>query len=940
MLRTKLTLFCLVAFIVLSTSVQAVDVTWTSITGGNFNDGANWSSTPLPPASADTAIIQNGDTATINANFTNNPLTNLYVGNGGGNGTVDQTAGTLTLSGGMAIGRSDTTAGAVGVYNLSGGTLNVGSTTASYFLVGDGLTTGTGTMNISGTGLLNLPAGESFIGGLVAASAAAAGVGGNGTLSMSGNAQITQTTAATSFGYFYIARDGATGNMTMTENASFMKSNGNFPIVVAGGYGGTGGAGGTGTLTMSGSSTMTDVSGEIWIGQGAATNKSTGTITLHDNAAITTGNYFCVGRDGGTGTLNMDGNSRVNLTGAGFFVLGSIAGQGVVNQNGGTVTNNLPLVLGEGTGGTGDWHLNGGVVQASQIQAGTSTINNGTGNLYFNGGTLQATASNASYTQAVGTSAVLNFWVQSGGAKIDTNNHDITFTPFIQIQEDPSSPGGGLTKLGSGTLNLTSLNTYTGNISVNAGTLLLNWPSPQGGLTTTVATGATLGGKCVLQNVVVNSGGGLSPGKNPIGTAPYPNIGTIQLLPVAPNVTANLDITNASLNFYINSPTNSDLIDVSQGTLTATVTGTLKNNFFFTPEVANEMTAGDYPLIKAGALTYVGGATFADIFNLPNPYLGDFDASIHVKPDTTIGPTGQLIYLTLTPSANEWQAPLGGNNNYSTPGNWKTLVPGTATTLYAKAMFASAGTPPTVNLDINPTVGKIVFNNATSYTISSTSSKRFILNAGKDVTAEVDDLVGSHTIAVPITLSKDTLFVVSRDIDTLTASGSISGTAATVTKDGSGTLLLSANNTYQGPTTVLGGTLQLDGTNTYVGATTVTNGKLIAKVIANASTASSIGAPTTTSPSNLVLDNATFQYSGAAAASTNRGITVADKVTIDSAQDLAFNGGLLLSTSLDVTLNTPGAGTITLGGGITNGLAPPRSLKLVRARSCSPLAQG
>ncbi len=913
MIRNKLTLLCLV-LAAFSANVQAADVTWTSTTGGNFNDGLNWSSTPSPPASADTAIIQNGDTATINADFTNNPLTNLYVGNIGFNGTVNQTAGTLSLSGGLDVGRSDTTPGAVGVYNLSGGTLTVGSTTASYFLVGDGLTSGTGTMNISGTGLLNLPAGETFIGGMVVPSTTGAGTGGNGTLNMSGNSQLTQTTAAASFGFFYIGRDGATGTMTMTDNASFVKSNGNYPIVVGGGYGGAGGAGGKGTLTMSGSSTMTDVSGEIQIGQGTATTATVGSATLNDNASITTGNYFCVGRDSGTGTLTMNGNSKVTLNGTGFFVLGSIAGHGTVVLNGGTITNNLPMVLGEGTGGTGDFYLNGGLVQTSVLQAGTSTINNGTGNLYFNGGTLQATASTSNFTQSVGGTATLNTWVQSNGARIDTNGKNITFT--AALWEDPLSTGGGLTKLGSGILNLTNTNTYTGNISVNGGTLLLNYPSLQGGLTTTVASGATLGGNCMLQNVVVSSGGGLAPGKNIAGTAPYPDIGTMQL--------SNLTITNANLNFYINRPGNSDLIDVTSGIVNVSTSGGLKNSFFFTPEVQSEMTAGDYSLIKCGTLTLPGGTTFADNFSLPNPYLGDFDASINVKPDLSIGPTGQLIYLTLVPSANGWKGPSGGL--YSAAGNWKTIVPNGSG---AKALFAGDGTPPSVLLDINPQVGKIVFNNPTSYTISTTNGSRFILNAGTGVPAEIDDLAGNHTIAVGLLMAKDTTFVVSGASDTLTVSGAITGANNNIIKDGPGTLLLSNNNGFgstTGGTTVLGGTIQLDGTNSYVGATKVTGGTLIAKVIANAGVASSIGAAGT-SPSNLALDNATFQYTGAAAVSTTRGIALADSVTIDTAQNLAFNGGLLLSTALDVTLNTPGAGTITFSGPITDGSAAPRFFK-------------
>jgi autotransporter-associated beta strand protein len=924
MIRIKLTFLCLV-LVALSANVQAAVVTWTGTTG-DYNVGTNWSSTPNPPATGDTAVIWNTGTATISAS-PSGTLANFYVGDSGGNGTVAQSAGSFTISGGLTIGRSDTIPGAVGVYNLSGGKLSLGSSTDSYFLVGDGLTSGTGTLNISGTGWLDIVAGEVFIGGLTNTytSSTGAGSGGNGTLTMSGSGTITMTTSRSSYGYFYVGRDGATGTMTMSEHASIVKQDMNNPIVVGGGYGGAGGAGGAGTLTMSGNSSITlgtssstITYGEFWIGQGIG---STGTATISDSASITLNNYFCVGRDGGTGTFTMNGGT-VNESGAGFCVVGSVgAATGTVIQNAGMYYDTNGMVLGEGTS-TGQWHLNGGLVQASYITSGTVTIANGTGTFYFNGGTFQATASahgstnTTAFTQVRGSTATLTMYVQSGGAKIDTNNHDITFTAALQEDTVTPSLGGGLTKLGDGTLNLTNLNTYTGPISVNKGTLLLNYNFTQGGAVTTVATGATLGGNCVLRGVTVNTGGSLSPGKNNSGTGSYPDIGTMTL--------TGLTIDSANLNFWVHGPGfgNGSLIDVSAGTLTVSASSG-KNLFFINTELATGETlaVGDYPLIRCLNIPgIIDQASLKTIFDLPNPYLGPYDADINIEADPTPGSLGKLIYLKLTESKNEWKGASGGN--YNNLNNWVTSIPNG---IGQKAMFAGLGTPPSVVLDMSPTVGLIVFNNASSYTISTSTANKFILNAGANVSAEVNDLMGSHEIAVNLTMNKETLFAVTRAEDTLKVSGIVGGVGATttVTKSGRGTLWFSADNIYVGATTVTGGTLQLDGTNAYTGATTVTNATLIAKIIANAGSASSIGAPTSTDPSYLVLDNATFQYSGAADASTNRGITVADSVTIDSAKNLAFTGGLLLSTNLDVTLTTPGAGTITLSGPITNGETPP-----------------
>ena len=69
----------------------------------------------------------------------------------------------------------------------------------------------------------------------------------------------------------------------------------------------------------------------------------------------------------------------------------------------------------------------------------------------------------------VNGTATLNVLIQSGGAKIDTNGFDVTINKILAF--DPASTGGGLTKQGSGTLNITVNATYTGNTTVNAGVL-------------------------------------------------------------------------------------------------------------------------------------------------------------------------------------------------------------------------------------------------------------------------------------------------------------------------------------------------------------------------------------------------------------------------------------------------------------------------------------
>ena len=91
--------------------------------------------------------------------------------------------------------------------------------------------------------------------------------------------------------------------------------------------------------------------------------------------------------------------------------------------------------------------------------------------LTFNGGTLAA-GTNATLIATNVTTVGATNYVQAGGAFIDSVN--FTVTNLVPLTEDPSSTGGGLTKLGVGTLFLNGVNTYTGNTLVGAGMLQLD----------------------------------------------------------------------------------------------------------------------------------------------------------------------------------------------------------------------------------------------------------------------------------------------------------------------------------------------------------------------------------------------------------------------------------------------------------------------------------
>ena len=101
---------------------------------------------------------------------------------------------------------------------------------------------------------------------------------------------------------------------------------------------------------------------------------------------------------------------------------------------------------------TGPLYIIGGLIKVPTFTA----INFGA--LNFDGGGLQFAG--------VYDPSVRTMTFQAGGATLDTQTNNITMANPIG-----NSGTGGLTKLGSGTLTLNALNTYSGDTTINGGTL-------------------------------------------------------------------------------------------------------------------------------------------------------------------------------------------------------------------------------------------------------------------------------------------------------------------------------------------------------------------------------------------------------------------------------------------------------------------------------------
>ena len=267
---------------------------------------------------------------------------------------------------------------------------------------------------------------------------------------------------------------------------------------------------GTGTISsvIAGSSSLTIGSGQVNL---------TGVNTYTGGTAVTGGATLTVSADSGMGAasggLTLNGGTlqpTAALTSARQVTLG--ASGGTFNTTSGNITLST-AVSGAGgltKAGTGTLTLSG-----ANSYAGGTTVNAGTlqlatgaslptaGALTVNGGILDFNGNNLTVASLSGSGGTISLGA-STLTVAETSNTSVAAV---------ITGTGGLVKQGTGTLNLTGANTYTGPTSVSGGRLAIN-----GSITSnvTVGSGGNLGGAGTITGNV-NMSGTMAPG-NSIGT--------------------------------------------------------------------------------------------------------------------------------------------------------------------------------------------------------------------------------------------------------------------------------------------------------------------------------------------------------------------------------------------------------------------------------------
>ena len=729
----------------------------TTVSAGTLQAGANNTLSPNSPV-----LMTNTGGAVLSLNGFDETIPSLS-GGGGSGGNVTLGTGTLTLAGNINTTYSGAISGTGGITISGTGTFQLAGANNTY----QGTTTITkGTLQ---AGAINAFPLNSIV---VLANSSGAALDLNNF-----NEQIGSLSGGGSSG----------GNVTLGTGILTIGGN-NINAVYSGAVSGTGGLTiqGTGTFQLNG--VNNSYLGTTTVNRG--TLQAGGVNTFPGNSPFLMANAANAGLD-----LNSFNQSIISLAGG-----GSLGGNVTLGNGTLTVSNIATTVYSGAISGSGGLTKSG---TGTFVLAGSNSY---TGVTAVNQGTIQAGATNAfspnsavvmaniphalldlnNFNEAIGSLAgggIVGPSISGGNVSLGTGvltiGGDNTSTTYSGV----ISGTGGVTKVGSGTLNLQGLgNTYLGTTTINGGTIqagvanVLSMASP---VVIGNVSGATLDLNSFNQTISSLSGGGTNGGNVTLGTA------TLFLISNNINSTYSGSISGT-------------------GGLTIQGTGTFRLSGSNVYQGTTSISMGT---LQAGAVNAFSPNSEVVLANssAATMDLNGFNQTIAaLAGGGTSGGNVTLGLGTLT---------LGGSNINTT---YSGAISGTGgLTIEGTGTFRLLGTNNTYLGTTTVNGGRLQAGSVGAFSPNSTVSMGNASGAILDLNnynQTIGNLSGGGSLGGNVTLGTATLTLGANNASSSYA-GAISGTGGLV-KLGTGTFQLAGtHNIYLGTTTVSAGVLQAGAIN-------------------------------------------------------------------------------------------------------------------------------
>ena len=804
-------------------------------------------------------LVLNG-TNTYNGTTTVNSGT-LQVS---GTGTLGSTSANLTVNGGvMDLGGTSQTQRTV---TFAGGTTQNGTLTASTYAAQNGMVsanltgtatltkTTTGTVVLSGnntyTGTTTVTGGILEIAGTTNIGTAVGQVANTGTgmvyVPTGGNFSANNFNVGNTSGFGSVVIDGGTvATTTAAANAGYAFG--------AGSYGGlfmSSGSFTTNRFDGGGASVLSTAINVTQISGGNFTNSEYILLRgAHSEFTLTGGT---VNHTSATQNIGLEGVTSSTLTVAGGLL--DTTGTSVVFGRAATSTN-------------ATLNLNGGTLLTNSIAATAANIS-GSANVNFNGGTLKASGTNTAFLSG----NLTNAYVNAGGAVIDTNGFNITFTEGLSAPTGDGLSGLTLGSAGSGYIGAPLVEITGGGGTGATGYAVVDLDPASG--TFGQVTGVVL----------------TNPG---VGYTSSPTINLLGGGGSGAGVSASGLVANTS----------GGLTKLGTGTLTLSADstysgGTIINAGSVQANAANAMGTGVVTVNGTGTF-YYGVDTFIE--GLVSNKAGGFSLFNNSQTTTyiTVGSSGIVNQsgagqLTIANSGNRPTSVILGSSQTWTNNGTKIMMNGNGT---ANTLDLAANT-----LTLNGTgsggyqfdapiigTGNIVKNSTGNMTVTNTNTYNgtTTINSG---TLNVGTGTDAGSIANTSAITNNGSLVYNVGTGTRTLAAVISGTGSVTQNSVGGLLTLTANNTYTGTTTVNGG------------AISITDDKNLG------------AAPMTATAAHLVLNDGALVTTGTVIIADNRGIllggTQGGQINVSSGT--TTYGGIIAGSNKG--LQKTGTGVLLLSG--------------------------